>query len=204
MTESARDVIAGNVYDKYHTKNPIARRLFRGFESVVMRFYMSSETGTVLEVGCGEGHLLERLRKAREPQRTVGIDLSWNIVAQAASVYGAGAYFHSASAYALPFADDSFDLVVACEVLEHLEEPRRAVDEIARVAARGAIFTVPREPLWRALNLARGRYWRDLGNTPGHVQHYDRRTFETLISARFSIAEVATPTPWIAIRAVLP
>ena len=74
----------------------------------------------------------------------------------------------------LSFADDEFDLVAATEVLEHVDHPEAAVAEMARVARRWLLVSVPHEPLWRALNVARGAYLRELGNTPGHLNHWTR------------------------------
>ena len=44
--------------------------------------------------------------------------------------------------------------------------------------------------------LARGKYLGDLGNTPGHVNHWSRRGFLGLLSRRFEIVEARTPLPW--------
>jgi len=63
------------------------------------------------------------------------------------------------------------DLVIACEVLEHLDAPDQALSELQRVCRGQALVSVPNEPLWRMLNVARGKYWRSPGNTPGHLQN---------------------------------
>jgi len=55
---------------------------------------------------------------------------------------------------------------------------------------------VPREPIWRILNMARGKYWRALGNTPGHLQHWSRSGILGLLAEHFEIVEVRTPLPW--------
>ncbi len=193
-------VVAGNVYDKYNTKNPVARALMRGFMSTVERFALCSDRAEVLEVGCGEGHLLELLSRRAPMGSCLGVDLSPAVIAQASAAHPS-LRFDVASVYELPFEDRSFSLVIACEVLEHLEDPEAALVELARVARRDLILTVPREPLWRALNLARGRYLGDLGNTPGHVQHFSRRDIVRLVERHFRVREVASPTPWTAIRA---
>ena len=81
----------------------------------------------------------------------------------------------------LPFADDEFDVATAIEVLEHVPDPAHTVAEMARVAQRWLLVSVPREPLWRGLNVARGAYIKDLGNTPGHVNHWSKRAFVALL-----------------------
>ena len=54
----------------------------------------------------------------------------------------------------------------------------------------------PREPLWRVLNLIRGRYPRDLGNTPGHLQHWSTPAFLALLQEHVEVIELCTPLPW--------
>lgn len=104
--------------------------------------------------------------------------------------------FSSASAYALPFEDGSFDCVCALEVLEHLERPDDALIEMARVASSSLVLSVPREPAWRIAHLLAGRDIRSFGNTPGHVNHWSARAFRRLVSRYGSIRRVACPFPW--------
>lgn len=91
---------------------------------------------------------------------------------------------------------DSADLIVCCEVMEHLEQPQRALQALQRITTSDLILSVPREPLWRVLNLARGKYVPALGNTPGHLQHWSRRGFISLASRFFDVVEVVSPLPW--------
>ncbi|MBZ9922623.1 class I SAM-dependent methyltransferase, partial [Mesorhizobium sp. BR1-1-7] len=91
---------------------------------------------------------------------------------------------------------DGADLIVCCEVMEHLEEPQKALQALQRIARSDLILSVPREPLWRALNLARGKYVSALGNTPGHLQHWSQRGFISLVSQFFEVVEVLSPLPW--------
>jgi ubiquinone/menaquinone biosynthesis C-methylase UbiE len=197
----AHRTVVGNVYDKYGTKNPVARALMRGFLRAVTDLYARVAPASVLEVGCGEGklaqHLLEsapRFRHSpRRPSRFVITDVDLGCLAPGLDPLIEA---RAASAYALPFEDASFDLVVCCEVLEHLEQPERGLAEAVRVARRAVLVSTPREPLWRALNVARGRYLRDLGNTPGHVQHFGRRSLVRLVESRLRVVETRTPVPW--------
>jgi ubiquinone/menaquinone biosynthesis C-methylase UbiE len=96
----------------------------------------------------------------------------------------------------LPFAENEFDLAAAIEVLEHVPDPRRSLAEMTRVAARHLLVSVPREPLWRGLNMARGAYLRELGNTPGHLNHWSKRAFVQLLGDYGEVMESRSPFPW--------
>lgn len=191
---AAPDNVVGNTYDKYGTKNPIARLLMRGFLNAVRDLYEQCAPRTVLEVGCGEGRLAQYLwTHARRPDRFEACDVELHRLAPDLDPAIA---VRQASIYTLPFADRSFDLVICCEVLEHLEDPQAGMAELARVADRHVLISTPREPLWRALNVARGRYLGQLGNTPGHIQHFSRRGLEALAGRHVQVVERRNPLPW--------
>ena len=100
------------------------------------------------------------------------------------------------SACNLEREDSSFDLVTVLEVLEHLEQPSDAIKEAKRVSKEFCIFSVPFEPYWRILNLLRLKYISDLGNTPGHMNHWSKSGFEKLLKNQFSIVKLQTVFPW--------
>jgi 2-polyprenyl-3-methyl-5-hydroxy-6-metoxy-1,4-benzoquinol methylase len=187
----------GNVYDKYGTSNPIARRLMAGFLGDLDRLVERSGASSVHEVGCGEGELAIRL--ARRGLRVRGSDAFAEVVAEArrrATAAGLEIEFEPTPIERLDPDRDAAELVVCCEVLEHLEDPELALDALADLARPWLIASVPREPLWRALNLARLAYVRELGNTPGHLNHWSRGEFVRFLSRRFEVTELRTPLPW--------
>jgi 2-polyprenyl-3-methyl-5-hydroxy-6-metoxy-1,4-benzoquinol methylase len=96
----------------------------------------------------------------------------------------------------LPFAENEFDVASAIEVLEHVPDPAHTVAEMARCAKRHLLVSVPREPLWRGLNMARGAYLKDLGNTPGHLNHWSKRSFIALLGEHGDVVETRSPFPW--------
>lgn len=189
------DNIVGNVYDKYNSDNPLTRFLMRGFLNSMTELYNFIEPASVLEVGCGEGALANYLleHSSKRPQRFEASDLSLDALKAETDPL---IKFRESSIYELPYSVNSFDLVVCSEVLEHLEYPGRGLVEIARVAEKGVLLSVPWEPVWRVLNMARGRYIKALGNTPGHIQHFSRQGLINLVQTHLQIAKTRTPLPW--------
>ncbi|MCE2542724.1 MAG: class I SAM-dependent methyltransferase [Acidobacteria bacterium] len=194
-------IVFGNTYDKYGATNPVVRRIMRGFAGRLQNYVERAAPASIHEVGCGEGYWTLRWARRGVPCR--GTDFSGRVIDHArANARGAGLdpeMFAVRSIYELSQRDDRADLVVCCEVLEHLQDPRAALARLEAVADRHLVLSVPREPLWRVLNVMRGAYLRDLGNTPGHVQHWSRRAFVRFVSAvstRFDIVDQCAPTPW--------
>lgn len=194
------DNVVGNFEDKYASRNPIARRLVSNFLAAVTELFVHAKPGgkTVLEVGCGEGKLATQLiRNAKAPARYLATDVSLDTINSAE--LDPRIQTQVASIYDLPFAADSFDIVVCCEVLEHLQDPARGLAQISRVARERVLISTPREPVWRTMNMARGKYLRALGNTPGHIQHFSQRELKALAATELRVLELRAPVPWTVI-----
>jgi SAM-dependent methyltransferase len=199
VTLDAETVPTGNTYDKYASSNPIERRMMAGFFEAFDRFVDAAAPSSVIEVGAGEGLVARRLLGRRPDLRMTILDLpdpelaaNWDDI-PAGGVQG--------SVEALPFPDRCADLVMAIEVMEHVPDPDRAIREIARVSAGDVILSVPREPIWRIGNMARGRYLGDLGNTPGHIQHWSKGAFVRQVQRHLEVVSVSAPLPWIMVHA---
>lgn len=191
-------VVVGNAYDKYSSRNPIVRWMMNGFESALSDFVAKASPKTIHEVGCGEGYWVLRWNELGIPAR--GCDFSEKVIkiARENSIDRGlpPTVFQPRSIYDLEEIDDSADLVVCCEVLEHLEDPEAGLRALQKITEQYLIVSVPREPLWHMLNLARGKYITQWGNTPGHIQHWSRRAFVKLVSEYFDIVEIKNPLPW--------
>jgi 2-polyprenyl-3-methyl-5-hydroxy-6-metoxy-1,4-benzoquinol methylase len=197
VTVSKDGVVTGNTYDKYGSSNPLVRRLMAGFEQTLEELVRQAAPSSMLDVGCGEGVLVQRWARARPDARVVGIDLEEESIQAGWAEHSApNLEYRVMEAASLPFAADEFELASAIEVLEHVPDPEHTVAEMARCASRHLLVSVPREPLWRMLNMARGAYWPALGNTPGHLNHWSRRSFVALLSRHGEVVEVRSPFPW--------
>jgi len=197
MTED--DIVVGNAYDKYGSKNPIVRWMMNGFEHSLSSLVDRVEAKEIHEVGCGEGYWVMQWKQQGLLAR--GSDFSSQVIELAghnAREQGLSAdLFQQRSIYQLVPDLDAAELVVCCEVLEHLEQPEQGLLALQRIVQQHVILSVPREPLWRVLNVARGKYLSELGNTPGHLQHWSKASFIGLVSQYFDVIKVETPLPWI-------
>jgi SAM-dependent methyltransferase len=198
VTVDREGTVTGNTYDKYGSTNPVVKRLMAGFETTLDELFWQADPQSLLDVGCGEGVLTHKwAQRLGDDRRVVGIDLDDpGLHAEWAKRTAPNLEYRVMKAENLPFADDEFDAASAIEVLEHVPDPEHTVAEMARVAERWLLVSVPREPLWRALNMARGAYWKDLGNTPGHVNHWSKRSFVALLERHGEVVQARSPFPW--------
>jgi SAM-dependent methyltransferase len=196
VTTDREGTVTGNTYDKYGSSNPVVKRLMANFEGTLEALFVQANPESLLDVGCGEGVLTHKWAP-RIDGRVVGIDLDDPALhAEWEKRQAPNLEYMVMKAENLPFADDEFDTASAIEVLEHVPDPEHTVAEMVRVANRWLLVSVPREPLWRGLNMARGAYWKDLGNTPGHVNHWSKRSFVQLLSRHGKVVEARSPFPW--------
>jgi SAM-dependent methyltransferase len=196
VTVDREGTVTGNTYDKYGSTNPVVKRLMAGFERTLDELFAQASPASLLDVGCGEGVLVEKWA-GRIDGRVVGIDLDDpQLHAEWAKRRAPNLEYKVMKAENLPFADGEFEVATAIEVLEHVPDPEHTVAEMARVAAKWLLVSVPREPMWRGLNMARGAYLKDLGNTPGHLNHWSKRSFVALLSKHGTVVEARSPFPW--------
>jgi SAM-dependent methyltransferase len=194
---SGEGIVTGNTFDKYGSGNPVVRRLMAGFQATLDDLFARAEPASLLDIGCGEGVLTHDWALRLDGRRVVGLDLDDpELRAEWERRSAPNLEYRAMRAENLPFADAEFDLVTAIEVLEHVPNPEHTLSEMARCAQRHLLVSVPREPLWRALNMARGAYLRELGNTPGHLNHWSKRSFVGLLERYGEVVQARSPFPW--------
>ncbi|MBS3984049.1 MAG: class I SAM-dependent methyltransferase [Selenomonadales bacterium] len=191
-------IVVGNVYDKYSSRNPAVRYAVRQFTKDLTDLVERVAPRSIHEIGCGEGYWA--LRWKRQGLSVRGSDMSPKIIELArdnAVAHGLNPdMFRVRSIYDWHPVEDGADLIVCCEVLEHLERPKDALRALSRAIAGHVIFSVPHEPVFRFLNMARGKYMSAWGNTPGHIQHWSRAGFVRLVEGFFEVVEIRSPIPW--------
>jgi Methyltransferase domain len=201
---------AGQDAAKYGSSNPVVRRLLDRW-SVRLREVVGPLSGTVVDVGVGEGLCLERLLGPSAPTvgaetaprvRVIGVEYRPDKARVARRLPGVAPVVGDAGM--LPLPDGCADLVTCIEVLEHLPEVDRAVDELARVAADRCVVSVPWEPWFRLGNLGRGKNVRRLGNDPEHVGWFTPARLRRTLERSFAEVHVVRAFPWIIAEARAP
>lgn len=190
-------VVIGNAFDKYGSSNPIVKIIMSGFDRELSKLVHKVNPKDVHEVGCGEGYWIIQWHQKGINVR--GSDFSKQVIDMAKENAIKNrvpvSLFSVKSIYDL-CEQDQAELIVCCEVLEHLESPEAAFRSLQKIATKYIIISVPREPIWRILNLMRAKYITDWGNTPGHIQHWTKNEIVKLATNYFDVIEIVTPFPW--------
>ncbi len=183
-------------FDKHTTKNPIGRVFLNNFLNTVVKTTRPLNIDTILDVGYGEGFTLARLKKEKIGKSHEGIEYE-----DAAIELGKKLYpileIKKGDIYKLPYKDNSFDLVVCTEVLEHLENPKKAYKELLRVSRKYVLMSVPNEPFFTIQRMARFQNILHLGSHPEHIQHWTYRSFLKFVKIReVKLVTRKLPIPW--------
>lgn len=183
--------------EKYESSGRIGKWLVQRFFDAGQALLEARLTldSRVLEIGCGPGYSTARMHGWSCMSGLIAGEPSLDLLAHARRINPCIPLVCE-SVYDLAHSDRSFDAVVMLEVLEHLERPAQALAELHRVTRNYVLISTPREPIWRALNMARGKYLGAFGNTPGHIQHWSARGLKREVSRWFHVEASATPLPW--------
>ena len=182
-------------WQKYQSKNPLQRWLIGRFLDTVVEMTTPLSFSSVLDAGSGEGFVSQRLLDADSSVQITRLDLDADALKRGIKVHP-GAMATIGSVTALPFGDDSFDLVLCNEVLEHLDQPESGLAELRRVSAHYVLISVPYEPVFSMMNLLRGKNIRRLGSDMDHCNLWTTRQFEGVASTCFKILDRRYPLPW--------
>ncbi len=186
---------AGNWDKKYTSKNPVARFFSSRFLNALNLLVTphKAEISSITEIGCGQGHVVSYLASMGITEDIKACDFSERIIEIASELgSGNGVEFYQKDIYDAGDYEKA-DLVICCEVLEHLENPEKALEKLKQVTNKYCMISVPREPIWRILNLVCLKYPDNKFDTPGHIQHWSGKQFINLISKYFKVRKVYRP-----------
>jgi 2-polyprenyl-3-methyl-5-hydroxy-6-metoxy-1,4-benzoquinol methylase len=138
----------------------------------------SANLGRVLDVGCGNGKLLDAL--SRRSSELTGIDASAAAIELARKRVPKANLMVADVQHTLPFSDAAFDIVFMLDVLEHLQSPVRAVSEAGRVLRPGGRLAITTPNANSPMRYVRGKNWFGVAD-PGHVSLYTSFTLSHLL-----------------------
>jgi ubiquinone/menaquinone biosynthesis C-methylase UbiE len=202
-------VVNSNMHNKYLTGSKLIRFVSQLHMASLIRLIAALKGHaplTVASIGCGDSYVNAAiLLNCKNVKAITGLDIDRDSLKLSSIVYNQnnlGQTLVQGSIYSLPFETGEFDLVICSEVIEHLDNPSVALLELRRIAKKYCLLSVPNDFIFRSSNLVRLYYLRDLGNTPGHIQHFGILSFVGFVKKYFRVLSVQLPAClWIVVLA---
>ncbi len=195
---------SSNTGEVYSTSNflikYITNRFSHKIECLLDNFHANKLVG--LDIGTAEGHLLLKFILKKKIHQIFCVEFEFEKIKTSTSVlHHHYPQFLQCDAQFLCCKTNSFDFVLATEVLEHLPQPSLALKEISRVAKPKApvVISVPYEPYFHLGNILRGKHWKRGGKTPSHLHFWHKKEFSVLLREYLIIKRcysIAT-FPWL-------
>lgn len=187
-------------YRKHKSSSAAQQKLLAEFEKLFMHEIKKLRPKSILDVGCGEGFTLEKLRKARIGTHLEGVDYL-DLAIKLGKKEHPDLTLKKGSIYDLKYKDNSFDVVICSEVLEHVEDPQKGLEELVRVSKKYCVLSVPNEPWFMVGNFLRGKNWSRWGNDVEHINHWTSWQFKGFVRKELTIKKALHPLPWTLIIA---
>lgn len=196
LYEPQKSVDTSN-YRKHTSSSKMQRALIDKFHGKITEILKRLEPETLLDCGTGEGFVSEILLTEMPALQIKGFDVLPESV-ELAQLRNPRGTFTTGSIYDIQEEDNSFDVAVAFEVLEHLHEADKALAEMARVASKYVVMSVPHEPFFCLANAARGKNldMTPKGSDPDHRNFWGRKEFGEFVSKELDVVLLTGSMPW--------
>ena len=185
---------------KYQSKNFLKKIFTKRFIIQIVKIIQELKVDNILDAGCGEGFIMHNTLRKISKVRIDGFDISKQALQDAKKILPNNSFFQG-DITNIKSPNNSYDLVIALEILEHLENPKLALEELKRVTKKYCLISVPWEPFFSLGNLLSGKNIKRLGRDKEHLQFWSRKQIVNLISEYFNIIEIKTVFPWTIILA---
>lgn len=184
-------------FRKHTSSSAVQRALIDRFHKKIAGIVKGLEPQTLLDCGSGEGFVSEIFLTEMPTVQITGFDVLPDSV-ELAQRRNPRANFSVGSIYDIEQPDNAVDVAVAFEVLEHLHEPHKALAEMARVASKYVVLSVPHEPFFCLANAARGKNLdiTPKGSDPDHRNFWGRKDFGEFVSKELDVVLLTGSMPW--------
>lgn len=182
-------------YKKHTHPNPIQRLLLGNFFRNLVNLTASKKVDSILDVGCGEGFTLNRLKGKGIGNKLEGVEYSKAAIELGHKMYP-NIKIKQGNIYQLPYKDNSFDLVLCTEVLEHLDKPEEGLKELVRVSKKYLVISVPNEPFFMFAQMVRGKNWSRFGNDIEHINHWTFVSFPKFVKQNSKVKILSSRFPF--------
>jgi 2-polyprenyl-3-methyl-5-hydroxy-6-metoxy-1,4-benzoquinol methylase len=192
----------GNHFDKYSSKNIFVKLIMKNFTLCLLDLINTFDNKNFFDLGCGDGHWMNYFsQKGFFVRGGDHSDKQLKIIKEKYNFDGYKIDLYNSSfvnEMNKILTNEKINNILFSEVLEHLENPDQILHIISKLNFKNLVITVPNEPLWRLLNLMRGKYLRQLGNTPGHINHFSKTSLERLLNKiGFKIDNIKISQPFL-------
>ena len=189
----------GNI-EKYESKNPLKRVMVEKLNKRILdsiNNMIGDKKVIILDAGCGEGYIDKLLAERFPNSKITGLEFTEEAI-KIAKERNKTVNYIQGDVGDMPFENNSFDLVICTEVLEHLNNPEMALQELVRVSNGSLLITVPHEPWFCLGNLLVLKNVTRLGNPIDHVNHWTQKSFsEFLKRSKMRGWIIEKSFPWI-------
>ena len=180
----------GKIYEVYNTNNPVIKYLSKRFFTKIEYYLDLIDARNLkgIDIGCGEGHMLNSLYDRGLVKEIMGIDLDHERVEYAQNKYP-NIRFCIEDVYELKLPKNKYDYVMALEILEHLPEPSLALENMRKIIKPNGfiILSVPYEPYFQIGNVLRGKHLKRLGKTPAHLHFWSKNGLINMINDKINV-----------------
>lgn len=185
-------------FQKFKSKNVVVNKLIGRFYRVLYEHIAQQQPRVFLDAGCGEGESIKRLNDILASSTVYGFDINSECVAFCKNTYPQNNW-QVDDIYQTSYSDNFFDMVMCCEVLEHLQEPHKALQELIRISRKYLLLSVPHEPYFQIGSFCRGKYWKNWGNHPEHINHWNSSSFCRFLRDNRKIKNIKMTNsfPWL-------
>jgi len=181
---------------KHTSQNPLQQFFLKKFNERLLLVVGELSIETILDVGCGEGFTLQKLKDNHIGKKLEGIEYDDTAITLGKKMHPQ-ITIKKGDIYKLPYKDNTFELILCTEVFEHLEYPEKALKELHRVTKKYCLFSVPHEPIFMLIDYIRGKSPQSIG----HINHWSRNGFRKFIEKHFLVQKIYNPFPWTMILA---